>query len=331
MTVQVPSDLLHTIFIELASLFKFNEQYRAFNVTVKDSYLYINANTGIRYEAVIPVEATGTISANILFKDVSEVIGQRGTVKLDIHETYVILSTGIFEITFSMANEVVTPLLTGPLDGEVMVPDTYSYIVGTLTNTAQLRKAYKLDPYLIFNGKYAYIKFPTVYIRTAGSGLDMTIDSQSAYTVRAMKPTSYKYQGTDTVAFSNDHAVLIVPCSRPEDISFDKLLPSEEFVATWDMTGVANYLRKAHKVLGDGMCMLYLGDSGFVLHIMRAGVNSKMMFGDATTITKHAVQLPLEFLLNIATLLEGTTKVTMGGGKLWLQGTTTAILASVTS
>lgn len=331
MTVKVPSELLQTVFIELASLFKFNEQYRAFNMTVKDGTLYIAANTGLRYEASIPVEAEGNISTNILFKDVSEVIGQRGFVELDIHETFVQLNTGIFEITFSMASDVVTPLLKGPRFGTPMVPDTFAFIVGTLGNTAALRKAYKLDPYFIFDGAYSYIKFPAVYVRTAGNGLNMTIDSQSAYTIKTMKPTSFTPQGDDSVMFCNAHAFLIVPCSRPESISFEQLLPKQEFVATWDMTGVATHLRKAHKVLGDGMCMLFLGNSGFILHIMRAGVNSKMMFGDPTAVTKQAVQLPLEFLLNVASLLEGTVKVTMGGGKLWLQGTTTAALVSVSS
>ena len=331
MTVRVQCSILHSIFNELGAIFKNSEQFRAFNFTVKDGTLYINANTGIRYEARIYNVGSGSADINVLFQDVSEILPQSGEASLELEPTYVLLSVGVFRITFSLANDTVVPMLTTNTAGDLSINTSSFYSnYKTLTNVATLRKAYKLDPYLCYTPESSYIKFPTVWIRTRGCGLSMSLDRLTAIAITVFSPTSYTVSG-DVAYFYNSNAVMCIPFRIPEDNNFDAVIPTNGFNASWDFEPVATALKKIVKVVGEGMCSIVLGEHGFSLRIMRKGINTVISFGDTTQLSKYTVQVPIEILFNVALLANTKVKVTYGGGKLWITSAYSDILMCVTS
>lgn len=331
MTVTLESSYLSRVFTELGIMFKNNEQFRAINLTTKNGKLYINANTGIRYEACTDVETNEETSVNVLFQDVSEILGQRGTVKLELMPTHVLLTYGLFQITFSMANESVTPMFNTKESGDhAMFTDRFVNAYKHLSNTATLRKGYKLDPYLCYDEKCAYTKFPTVWVRTNGCGLSISLDRATASIIERFFPTSYSIND-DTVLFYNSYAVLCVPYKQPVDDNFDKMIPTSGLEARWDFEPVVPALKKILKVVGEGMCTITLGKNGFLLRVMRKGVNTVMSFGDVTELSKVSVQIPLEVLLNISMLANTQAAITYREGLLWITTQSCGILISVAS
>lgn len=331
MNIKVKSSALKKAIKEMSYLYKYSEQYRAFNMTIHGSSLYISANTGLRYETDLRLAepATEDYDVNLLYQDISELLGERGDVTLDMTPVSCTVLTGVFEVTFTESNDSVTPLRRPRAEYTEEISDHFADICKTLTNTLTFRKAYKLTPLLTFNGSKSCVKFPTVWIETDGGYLHKTITMETAEVIQNFHPTEF-VENEDTVVFYNDTATLIVPASAPESNTFDQLVRGMNLMCELDVTNIVSAMRKITRILGNGQVNLFFSPKGLRMQIMRAGIHSMLTFGEMTQINL-SVQLPLEFVFAVFSLLGSTVKIFYGGGKLCLQNFDTRILMSVNS
>ena len=330
MILTVDSALLKQAITQMSALYKNNEQFRAFNMSVKDNILYLNVNTGLRYEAALPLEGVHEdISANLIFRDITEILGDKGEVRLELTPMYCVVSTGIFEITLQVANDVVTPLYHTKEPNALYMPkEQFSAIVKTLCNTMSFRKAYKLTPLLTFNGAHSYVKFPTMWLKCKGGYIHSNLTQDMADIIIAFVPDSF-CEKEDVLYFYNDFATLIVPSAAPSEDTFDQVKEQLAPIAEIDFSTVVPALRKSHKVLGNGNATIYFSKRGMRVQIMRVGVSSLLHFGEPGDVIV-SVQLPLEFFLNVAAIMGGQTTILYGGGKICLDNIC-SILMSVNS
>ena len=330
MIITVDSALLRQAIRQMSALYKNNEQFRAFNLTVKNSKLYLNVNTGLRYEAIIPLNSSVSeeVSVNLIYRDITEILNDVGEIRLEVTSMYCTVTTGVFEINLSMANEVVQPMFhKKKAEPSYMPKEQFGAIVKTLCNTPNFRKAYKITPLLTFNGDSSYVKYPTMWMKTTGGYIHSNLTRDMADVIIAFVPDSYCEEG-ELIYFYNDIATLIVPSAVPSDDTFDAMREGLKEVCEIDFGTVVPALRKVHHVLGDGNLMLYFSKRGMRLSVMRAGVSSLLYFGEPGEITA-TVQLPLEFFLNIAMVLNRATTISYGGGKICLDNNLCSILMSV--
>lgn len=329
MTVNVPKASFRRAIKDMAPLFRASEQFRAFNLSIKEDQLYINANTGICYETVIGLDKSyDNFSLNLIYQDISEILGDKGTVELELSPASCTVTSGAFEVTLSLANDTVSPLYH-KRSGESTLPEFFQYVCKTLTNTLAFRKAYKLTPLLTFNGNVSYVKFPTMWIETMNGYLHCNMTMDIVDIVLSFEPNSYK-ELEDRVFFYRDNATLVVPCSSPSESNFDKMTKGMIKVSEVDVENLAGLLRKVVKVFGNGGATMFLSSQGFRLQVMRPGAHSYVNFGAGGTIVESA-QLPLEFILAVFNILGGRVTIYFGGGKICLQNSTTRILLSVNS
>ena len=327
MIVNVPKADFKRAIKDLAPLFRFSEQFRAFNLSIKGGVLYINANTGLCYETAIPLkEEYNDFEINLIYQDISEILGEKGDVELNLSPASCTVSSGAFEVTLSPANDSVTPLYHSKTE-ESQLPEFFQYVCKTLTNTLTFRKAYKLSPILTFNGKVSYVKFPTVWVETMNGYLHCNLTMDIADIVLNFEPTSYT-EKEDRIFLYRGDTVLVVPCSTPSENNFDKMVQGMIKVTELDVANLAVLLRKVAKVFGNGGATMFLAERGFRLQVMRPGAHSFVNFGDTGAI-KASAQLPLEFILAVFNILGGRVNIYFGGGKICLQNSTTRILLSV--
>lgn len=329
MTVKVASALFKQAISEMSALFKHSEQYRAFNMDVNGMELYISANTGLRYETRVPLTTPCSehINVNLIYQDISELLGARGEIVLDFTPASCTVRTGVFEVTFTEANDSVTPLRRPIPSSTYELSDMFTDVCKSLTNTMTFRKAYKLTPLLTFNGNKSYVKFPTVWIEVNGGYIHKTFTMETTEVIAAFAPTSF-IEEEDTVTFYKGQSSLMVQGNAPEENTFDRLAADMKKITEIDVSEISIALRKISKVLGDGQVTMFLGPSCIKLQVMRVGVHSLLSFGDASTITT-SVQLPLEFVQAVFSILNGRITIYNGGGRICLMNSSTRILMSV--
>lgn len=329
MIVNVPAAAFKRAISDMAPLFRTSEQFRAFNISIEGDKMYINANTGICYETVIQLDASfPAIDINLIYQDISEILGERGSIELELSPASCNMRTGAFDVTLSVANDTVTPLHHVKEDEENL-PEFFSYACKTLMNTQTFRKALKLSPILSFNKTSAHVKFPTVWIETMGGYLSCNLTQDIVEIVSAFSPTSF-CELEDRVIFYNDSSTLIVPSAPPSDNTFDKMCSGMNKVCEIDVSKVVPALKRVLKVFGNGMCNMFLSSEGMRIQLFRPTVHSVLTFGTTGTIVA-SVQLPIEFVLATFVLVNGPVKILYGGGKICVQNQFTRILLSVSN
>lgn len=329
MIVKVPAKELKRALSDMAPLFRTSEQFRAFNLSIVRGTMYINANTGVRYETAIALDTTyPEFEINLIYQDISEIIGEKGTIEMELSPASCMVRTGVFDITLTMANDTVTPLYHQK-EYEDPLPNFFEYICKTLMNTQAFRKALKITPILSFNGETSHVKFPTVWIETMGGYLHCNLTADIVDIVIAFAPTSYCEKG-DFVIFYNSKSTLIVPSAEPSANTFNKVSAGMQDICEIDVSYILPALKKVSKVFGNGDCTLFLSAHGMRVQLFRPTAHSLLTFGAQETITA-SVQLPLEFLQAAFAIINGPAKISYGGGKICVQSQSTRILLSVSN
>lgn len=329
MIVKVPAKELKRALSDMAPLFKASEQFRAFNLSLVNSTLYLNANTGIRYETAIALtENYPKFEINLIYQDISEILGEKGTVELELSPASCVVRTGVFDITLTLANDSVTPLFHQK-ECEDSLPNFFEFVCKTLMNTQTFRKALKITPILSFNGETSHVKFPTVWIETMGGYLHCNLTADIVDIIITFSPTSFCEQ-EDRVIFYNSSSTLIVPSAPPSENTFSKMCSGMQEICEIDVSYILPALKKVSKVFGNGGCTLFFSPMGIKMQLFRPTVHSLLTFGTPDTIVASA-QLPLEFVQAAFAIINGPAKILYGGGKLCVQSSTTRILLSVSN
>lgn len=329
MIVNVPAKEFKRALSDMAPLFKASEQFRAFNLSIAGTTLYLNANTGIRYETAISLtESYPKFEINLIYQDISEILGERGMVELELSPASCVVRTGVFDVTLTLANDSVTPLFHTRGD-EKSLPSFFEYVCKTLMNTQTFRRALKITPILSFNGENSHVKFPTVWIETMNGYLHCNLTADIVEVVVAFSPTSY-CELEDRIIFYNNSSTLIVPSAPPSENTFSKMCTGMQQICEIDVSYILPALKKISKVFGNGGCTMFFSDNGIKMQLFRPTVHSLLTFGTSGTIVASA-QLPLEFVQATFALINGPAKILYGGGKLCVQNSTTRILLSVSN
>lgn len=329
MNVNVPAKDFKRALSDMAPLFKTSEQFRAFNLSIVKSTMYINANTGIRYETVIPLDSKyDDFSINLVYQDISEVIGEKGTIELELSPASCMVRAGMFDITLTLANDTVTPLFHRK-EHEDSLPSFFAYICKTLMNTQVFRKALKITPILSFNGDTAHVKFPTVWIETMGGYLHCNLTADIVEIVTTFSPTSF-CELEDVVVFYNANSTLMVPSAEPSPTTFNTVCAGMAEICETDVSYILPALKKISRVFGNGECTVFFSNHGMRIRIFRPSAHTIMTFGTPEGIIA-TVQLPLEFLQATFALINGPCTILFGGGKLCVQNKQSRILISVNS
>lgn len=301
---------------------------------LKDDELIIVCLQGCVYQSVLNViESDATVAdCTFLYHNMEVLLNHGSEVNLEITPVSVKIEGDDFSASF--------PLAYSTCDVQTLKDVSFQPIAGTqyldglrsLTN-ANLATLLKISSPIIVEGEIALQKFPNVWIqaRTMGLPICAVLDIDHVKLILRFRPKEVSTDITGTLVFRNNKSILQLPCKVNN--SKDKLVSLLEDMSTQVMLSLGNYadrLRIASKTESKAHCKVTLFEHGIQTTIAHNNTEIALSAGDKNGAVLGVFSLPLQMWLTFLKVLNSEEiQILIGGSKVCLRTTTTAIVAHV--
>lgn len=298
MIVDIKGKDLKRSFSDIAPLIKKSETSKSVAIGYNNGKLVITTDTGTQYQAELDIEGVidaVDMSMTVWFEDISPFIGARDLVHITFSNFTVSIETDGFSTQLGASGAVINMLNVDTRNCRDMSNGRFAYAVQKLSLTTPVSKALQITRPIVFKGEYAYMEFPTVWLRCISSDVNSILSLEQAKTVINFQAQSLSE--TECLTFIRGNDYMVMPNNPAPNM--DRFAETEKQlseVVTLETTGLFSIIQKLYRIIGGANTKVYVYEHGieFAIETPNANINKKIRVSGQLLET---FEIPLEYLL----------------------------------
>jgi hypothetical protein len=271
------------------------------------------------YQRSIPTRCSDFFTVTVVYKDLSDLLGNTGPCELDITKAAVTITAPFAVVTLQAGfteKSMYVPITDGK---EYAIDVNFPNTVSTLTSISTLEKTLYKEASYIYDGKFVTVKYPTVWIRTPCRFVPTVMTKRHAETLAKFLPNKC-VANDDVLEFSRGPGLFVIPRVKAVlETDFNIKLKDMKQVAIIPTLNLLSRLKRVRSSIGNGFLKMAIYKEGINLFTSREKVNLSMVHGDISEGYVATVDIPLEYLIMCASMVkEGDIVMSMEGFTLWI-------------
>lgn len=266
--------------------------------------LTVTCKNGIIFEQRFPCDAIGPLMVTVLYRDISELLPNQGTVTLDLSEKYVHLMSESFTTTFLAAYGEVRPYTRRIAEYKPCKASMYKTLASAFSELGAVAKSLKRESSVLLMPGRAICKYPTIWLEVAHNGLTTSMSVKDLRTIANFNPKSYGYTN-EAVEFVNGNSLIVFPvvpvgeCKTCKDVIVNPRDPKQ--LAILDTLETLQSFTRAVQ----GPCKLTFYSDGYSVQYKSQEVEMTIRMGNCSGECYYTLDTYTEYLGMLFRLTSG--------------------------